>query len=85
MPSEIEYAKKCLIGFIDGVEEFYGKEHISFNVHLLAHLSRSVRNWGPLWTHSAFPYENANLKLHEKLERSSFTDLRYIPNHVFGG
>lgn len=36
---------------------------MTFNIHLLSHLAKSVKLWGPLWTHSAFPFENANGKL----------------------
>ena len=28
------------------------------NVHLLTHLAHYVRLYGPLWTHSAFPFED---------------------------
>jgi len=35
-------------------------ENLSFNVHLLTHLSTSVVNWGPLWVHSTFIFEDAN-------------------------
>lgn len=31
---------------------------MSFNVHLLLHLAKSVRDWGPLWGHSAFAFES---------------------------
>ena len=57
---DIEFSRTCLTEFIHGVEELYGREHVSFNVHLLAHLPESVINWGPLWIQSAFLYENAN-------------------------
>lgn len=33
---------------------------MTFNVHLLLHLSTSVRNWKSLWTHNAFCFENEN-------------------------
>lgn len=33
---------------------------MTFNVHLLTHLAKSVKLWGPLWVHSAFVFENAN-------------------------
>ncbi|CAG5071513.1 Similar to ninaC: Neither inactivation nor afterpotential protein C (Drosophila melanogaster) [Cotesia congregata] len=56
--SEIIYARQCLISFINGVETLYGKKHVSYNVHQLAHLPESVENWGPLFTHSAFIYED---------------------------
>lgn len=60
MKSEVKYAAKCLNNFILGVESLYGEEYVSFNVHLLAHLPTSVENWGPLYTHSAFIYEDFN-------------------------
>lgn len=31
-------------------------------VHGLLHLPQSVRDLGPLWSHSCFPFENAILK-----------------------
>lgn len=63
--SEIVYAEKCLVDFMKGVTTLYGEQHLSCNVHLLAHLPSSVRNWGPLDGHSAFLYEdeNQNVKL----------------------
>lgn len=30
------------------------------NAHLLSHLSKYVRLWGPLWSHSAFGFESKN-------------------------
>ena len=33
------------------------------NVHGLLHLPECVRNLGPLWAHSCFPFEEANRDL----------------------
>ena len=33
---------------------------MSANVHGLLHLSDVVKNLGPLWSHSCFPFESAN-------------------------
>lgn len=33
---------------------------MSSNVHGLLHLPQSIRDLGPLWSHSCFPFENAN-------------------------
>ena len=33
---------------------------MSSNVHGLLHLPQSVCDLGPLWSHSCFPFENAN-------------------------
>ena len=30
------------------------------NVHMLRHVAQTVRNWGPLWCYSCFPYESLN-------------------------
>ena len=32
----------------------------TMNVHLLRHLVLQVRNWGPLWSYSCFPFESVN-------------------------
>lgn len=63
LKSELIYANKCLNDFILGVQELYGEKFVSFNVHLSAHLVSSVENWGPLWPHSAFIYEDFNQTL----------------------
>lgn len=36
---------------------------MNYNVHLLLHLSNTVKNWGPLWTINTFPFENENKNL----------------------
>ena len=33
---------------------------MTLNVHGLLHLSNIVKNLGPLWAHSCFPFESAN-------------------------
>ena len=32
----------------------------TMNVHLLRHLVWQVKNWGPLWSYSCFPFESVN-------------------------
>lgn len=56
----IDYAEALLIKFVRLFQKYFGKEHMTYNVHLLLHISSAVRNWGPLWTHNAFPFENEN-------------------------
>lgn len=36
---------------------------LNFNVHQTLHLVEGVKNWGPLWTHSAFLFESYNAVL----------------------
>lgn len=46
--SDVENAHIALCEFVLHVEPLYGKENVSFNVHLLTHLAESVRRHGPL-------------------------------------
>ncbi len=39
---------------------------MSFNVHILLHAAASVKNWGPLWSHSAFLCETQNGHLQKR-------------------
>ena len=36
-----------------------GLKYCKINVHLLSHLPRYVKLFGPLWTHSAFGFEDS--------------------------
>ena len=57
---ELAAAEIMLTDFYVLFEELYGIIQCSHNVHLLSHLVKYVRLWGPLWTHSAFCFENKN-------------------------
>ena len=37
-----------------------GEQHMTMNIHNLLHLPQVVRNLGPLWGISCFPFESAN-------------------------
>lgn len=60
---ELNCAELCLIQFVAKVPALYGLEHCSYNCHLLTHLTQSARDWGLLWTNSAFVFEDMNGKL----------------------
>ena len=61
---ELELAKLLSLSFISKIPKLYGKEHVSYNVHLLQHVVESANHWGAPWAYSAFIYEDAggNLK-----------------------
>ena len=46
--------------FVSSFRDLYGTEYMSYNVHLLLHMTDCVRNWGPLWCYSAYSFESAN-------------------------
>ena len=60
---EIDLADRLLHKFVAGTEKLYSKVAMTFNVHLLLHLSKSVYDWGPLWAHNAFAFESGNGQL----------------------
>ena len=45
---------------IHAYPHFVGERNILPNVHSLLHLPEAVKDLGPLWAHSCFPYESAN-------------------------
>ncbi|XP_034944122.1 uncharacterized protein [Chelonus insularis] len=49
-----------LIRFVTLFQEYFGERAMTYNIHLLLHMRTSVFNWGPLWTHNAFCFENEN-------------------------
>jgi hypothetical protein len=60
-------AENMLKSFCKDFERYYATHNCTINVHLLTHLGFYVSQYGPLWTHSCFPYESLNgklLKLH---------------------
>jgi hypothetical protein len=57
---DIDLTAVLLKMFVKGVENLYGLNHCSYNVHQLVHLPRSVERWGPLWATSAFVFETGN-------------------------
>ena len=56
--NELNKCKKNLLFFVENYEVLYGKDCMTFNIHALQHLVPSVRQSGPLWETSAFPFEH---------------------------
>lgn len=52
-----------LSDFYKLMPELYGESSCTANAHLLSHLAKYVRLWGPLWTHSTFGFESKNGQL----------------------
>ncbi len=61
--NQITIAKLQLNKFVFDLEKLYGIEQVSYNVHLLTHLPDSVLKHGPLWSISAFIFEDMNRQL----------------------
>lgn len=56
---EVDFSEYELFKFSGECQILYGINFMNFNVHTLTHYGESVRQTGPLWANSAFPFENA--------------------------
>lgn len=57
---EVDSSEEMLDKFVKDHQELFGKENMVMVIHILKHFSESVRQLGPLWCHSAFPFERFN-------------------------
>lgn len=57
---EVDNSEEMLNSFVKEHQDLFGKENMVMVVHMLKHLAESVRKLGPLWCHSAFPFERNN-------------------------
>ena len=57
------HAERLLMHFCVTFSKLYSKRYQTANLHSLLHMAEDVRNLGPLWTHSTFPFENLNGEL----------------------
>lgn len=58
--SDIVTSSDALSEFVAHTQTLYGTSAMTFNVHQLLHLPKSVAKLGPLWSHSSFVFENGN-------------------------
>ena len=58
--AQVDAAEVMLCDFVALLPELYGEKRCTANAHSLTHLTKYVRHWGPLWTHSAFGFESKN-------------------------
>lgn len=56
----IKEAEIRLQTFADDFEELYGENNVTIKLHLIRHLASCVRDLGPLWSQSAYGFENNN-------------------------
>ena len=60
---DLNKANACLLKFVWRFEELYGKQHMTYNVHQLLHVTKTVTDWGPLFSYSSYIFEGFNMVL----------------------
>lgn len=65
-PSDLKAAEEMLTIFYQKTVDLYPQQVCTMNVHSLIHLTKTVKNFGPLWAYSCFGFEsmNGHLKKH---------------------
>ena len=61
--SKNSIAHTLLVSFVKHYAEFFGQDHVVYNVHGLVHLADDYKKFGPIDDFSSFPYENYLVKL----------------------
>ena len=65
---DLNECNRLMISFVGRMQLLYGSAAMTFNVHSLLHLPQSVSLWGPLWTHSCFPFEAFIYRIKRQLQ-----------------
>lgn len=76
--SELVHAERLLQHFCLMFSALYTKGKETINIHSLLHLTDDVRNLGPLWTHSCFPFESYNGNLLKLFHGSQNVELQIV-------
>ncbi len=76
----IDKAHMALCEFVLLTESLYGKQEVSYNIHLLTHLAESVRRHGPLSLTSTFVFEGHNGRLLKLFNGTQHVPLQITQN-----
>lgn len=60
---ELNDVNSKLLNFCIKTQKDFSDDAMTYNIHQLLHIVESVKNWGPLWTHSTFSFEAWNHEL----------------------
>lgn len=82
--ADIHEAMDKLSCFVYSMEDLYGREAMTFNVHQLLHLPKSVLELGPLWAHSAFVFESGNGTLLRLISDANGVPQQILERFVMG-
>lgn len=74
-------ADELIHSFLQEFQELYGLKHMTINFHNLLHVVDCVRNLGPAWGYSCFPYEDLNGQYLKVLHGTTDVDSQILRMH----
>lgn len=77
----VKAARELIKDFVDKFDETFGKNNFTFNTHCLLHLPDYVDLYGPLYSFSAYKYEN-HMRLIKRLLRRKNGHIQQFFNRV---
>ena len=75
---DIANSERLLKYFVFMMPGLYGERYMTINVHSLLHLPQTVRELGPLWAISCFPFESASGDLLKLFHGTQYIDAQII-------
>lgn len=67
LPDELDRAEQLINEYRRNFEEYFPRNPLTYNVHLLKRIVRCVRELGPLWVASGFWFESLNRQVENYL------------------
>lgn len=84
---ELDKCEQNLLVFVARYQVLYGDDRMTFNIHILLHFIQSIRESGPTWATSAFPFEsnihflkqtiNGPKSVEQQISKKSLSILQY--------
>lgn len=74
----LKEANNAIQKFCRTFSKLYGERYCTMNVHQLLHLTANVKDLGPLYTHSCFPFEDKNGFILKLIHGTQFIDSQII-------
>ncbi|CAN7982373.1 unnamed protein product [Ixodes pacificus] len=81
-PDDITRACDLATEFVVKMQTLYGQRAMTFNIHQMLHLPKSVQMLGPLWTHSSFVFEGGNGTLVKLVSDGNGVPLQILERYV---
>lgn len=80
---EVRTAGTLLIQYVTLYQEYFGKDPMTYNIHLILHMERSVLNLGPLRCQNTFNFENENHFVLKMKKSTSQIGLQIARRYLF--